>query len=464
MNLSENTLKGIASMGYTTATEVQEKSVPLILSGKEVIARSKTGSGKTLAFGIAILEQLNSGKAKRAVIIAPVRELAGQITDELRILGRPYGYRIICVYGGKNIDVQIKQIYNGVDILVATPGRLLDLFERGTLDLNDYDFVVLDEADKMFEMGFYEDVEKILSNTSYARRIHMFSATISEQVQGIATKFIKHAALVEIGQEEKPPQIAEERFEMERPAKFGKLKELIHAYSAPGKKGKILVFVATQRAAEVVGKKLQADGIRCMFMHGDIRQNQREKIMKAFKESDAGILVATDVAARGIHIDDICLVVNYDEAIDSQTHLHRIGRTGRMGAEGKAITFVDTNPYFKKPRSGFVLKKGPYNPYARDYFGGGGGAPRSGGEGRRDQHGGGRPHGGGRDWHSRPREGGGAPGAQGGRPQGHYGHGRPHQGQGSGYGSSSGSQGGSGGRPGGFSSGAPRRPKRFLRR
>lgn len=365
MSLSEKTLQGLTSMGFTNPTEVQEKAIPIIMEGKEVVVRSKTGSGKTVAFGIGIYELLAAQKIKKALIIAPVRELALQIMNELRDLGKFYHYRVICVYGGQNIDVQIRLLYKGVDILVATPGRLLDLFERGVIDLNDYDHVVLDEADKMFELGFIEDVDKIISNTSYARKVEMFSATISEDVMRIASKYMKEPTMVEIGEQEKPPQIVEERIEVERPQKFDKLVEIIKKHKELDSKGKILIFVATQRASEYICKRLEEIGITASYIHGDVKQNRRELVIDKFKEGEAAILVATDVAARGLHIDNVSLVINYDEAESSLTHLHRIGRTGRMGAPGKAITFVEKNPFFRPSiRPGFVLKTGPYNPYA----------------------------------------------------------------------------------------------------
>lgn len=427
LGLSEKTLEGISAMGFITPTEVQDKVIPLIIAGKQVAARSKTGSGKTCAFGVGILELLNSGKARKALIIAPVRELALQIMTELRALSKFYRYRVICVYGGQNIDTQIRLLYNGVEILVATPGRLLDLFERGALDLNEYDLVILDEADKMFEMGFVEDVDKILSNTSYARKVHLFSATITQDVQRIAYKYMKEYETVEVGELEKPLQIVEERIEIERPQKFPKLVEIIKAQKQADPKGKILIFVATQRATEYVGKRLYAEGIQASFIHGDVAQNRRERIMHGFKEGTSDILVATDIAARGLHIDDISLVINYDEAVDAHTHLHRIGRTGRMGEKGKAITFAENNPLYGRPtRSGFVPRVGPHNPYLgsgrrppgehrgprREGYGRpreGYGRPREGGGyGQRPREGGGHP--------GRPREGGGS-GPQGGRPR-----------------------------------------------
>lgn len=365
LGLSDKTMRGIAGMGFSTPTEVQEKVIPHMLAGKEIIARSKTGSGKTCAFGISILELLSSNKAKKALIIAPVRELAIQIMDELRELGKFYRCRIVCVYGGQNIDIQIRLLNSGVNILVATPGRLLDLFDRGVVDLNEYDLIVLDEADKMFEMGFMEDVDKIISNTSYARKLHLFSATINRDVEHIVSKYVKKYEIVEVGGQEKPPEIKEEYIELERPEKFNKLVEIIKKHKQEHHKGKLLVFVATQRAAEYLAGRLYDGGIDTIYIHGDMRQHNRKRIMDEFKEGKSDILIATDIASRGLHIDNISIVINYDEAHNSNTHLHRIGRTGRMGALGKAITFVDKNPFFKKPiRTGFVPKVGPHNPYA----------------------------------------------------------------------------------------------------
>ncbi len=431
MGLSEKTLQGISEMGFTNPTEVQEKVIPRMIAGKGVVARSKTGSGKPVACGVGIYELLAAGKTRKAIIIAPVRELAIQIMNELRALGKFYRSRVICVYGGQNIDVQIKLLYGGVDILVATPGRLLDLFERGIIDLTEYDLVVLDEADKMFEMGFIEDVDKIVSNTSYARKVHLFSATITEDVHRVASKYMRDYETVEVGGQEKPPEIEEERIEIERPQKFGKLVEIIKIQKQADPKGKILIFVATQRATEYVGKRLYSMGIDASYIHGDVRQHRREKIMHGFKEGTSDILVATDIAARGLHVDDIALVINFDEAHDSFSHLHRIGRTGRMGAKGKAITFAETNPFFgRRVRSGFVPKVGPYNPYAgRERRDGprpsynrrpsyGSRPPQSGGGHERPPH-----EGGGGHYRGRPREGH----REGGHPRTHGGTLRPRR-------------------------------------
>lgn len=420
LGITEKILQGITGLGFTNPTDVQEKAIPGLIAGKQLIVRSKTGTGKTLAFGVGALEMLEAKKARKALVLAPVRELAIQIMNELRDLGKFCHYRIICAYGGQDIDVQIGLIYRGVDILVATPGRLLDLFERGIIDLNDYDFVVVDEADKMFEMGFVEDVDRILSNTSYARKLQFFSATINNDVQRLYTKYVKEFEIIEVGPEEKPPDIEEERITLDRPQKFEKLVEIIKKQREIDPIGKILIFVATQRAAEYVGKRLYATGIGASFIHGDLRQRRRESIMSEFKGGESGILVATDVAARGLHIDDIGLVINYDEAGDSTTHLHRIGRTGRMGSKGKAITFVDENPYFRKPSNpSFRLKVGPYNPgFGRPHGPGGHSGPREGGYGSRPQggrYGSYRPSGG----YGQSREG-----YREGRPSGAHGYGR----------------------------------------
>ncbi len=359
MGLSPKTLHALGSLRYMEATEVQEKVIPTILSGKNVMVRSQTGTGKTAAFGIAMVERLVNYKNKKALVLSPTRELAMQICREIRLIASFYKMRILVVYGGQAIRLQINELRRGVTVLVATPGRLLDLSERGEVNLGEFDFIVLDEADRMLDMGFVEDIDRIMQRVSKQNMVHLFSATLDERVHGIASKYIKNPEIIEIGElQEILPEIEEQNIYITRRKKFGKLKEIL--LSNPQEK--VLVFGATKRVVDYLWRKLNNQGINAGSLHGDMNQAKRTRTMDGFKKGRFRILVATDVAARGIHVEDIGIIINYDEAMDAETHLHRIGRTGRMGKKGRAITFMeipdeerpaydeDYRDIFKKPR------------------------------------------------------------------------------------------------------------------
>jgi len=337
MGLSPKTLHALSSLRFEKATEVQEKVIPAILSGKNVMVRSQTGTGKTAAFGITAVERLAGHKNGKVLVLSPTRELAIQICKELRLIASFYRMRILVVYGGHGIGIEIGELKKGVDILVATPGRLLDLSERKAVDLKSFDFVVLDEADRMLDMGFINDIDRIMKKVGRDRMTHLFSATLDERVHDIASKYISNPEIIEIGSYEPVPEIEEESVYITRRKKFAKLKEIL--LSNP--KEKAVVFCSTKRGVDFVWKKLNDQGINAGCLHGDVRQSRRTSTMNAFKRGRFRILVATDVAARGIHVEDVGLIINYDEAVDAETHTHRIGRTGRMGKKGKAITFVE---------------------------------------------------------------------------------------------------------------------------
>lgn len=351
MRVSDKTAAALDQMGYLEATEVQEKTIPLILQGEEVVIRSQTGTGKTAAFGIGIIEIIANDKYKKALILAPTRELTLQISKELRAIAKNHRMNIYAIYGGQDIYPQERMLRSGFEIVVATPGRLLDHFRRGTLKLSEFNIVILDEADRMLDMGFMEDMEKILKEVSKTRQMMLLSATIDRQVKSIANRFMQSPTLIEVGTEGKVETIAEEFVQTSRAEKYGKLKEII----SNNANIRTIIFVATQRCTEFVCRRLNQDGIPARDLHGGKRQNQRERIMQAFKQGEFNILVATDVASRGLHIEDISHIINYDRANTADTHTHRIGRTGRMGKEGKAITFVETDPL---PQQGFGGARG----------------------------------------------------------------------------------------------------------
>ena len=336
INLRPQIISGLKRMKYIQMSEVQERAVPLIIDGSEVVVRSKTGSGKTAAFGIGMIQNILINKQTQGLILAPTRELAIQVSKELANIGRYAKIKVITIYGGVSIDRQIRQIQRGFDIIVGTPGRVLDHLNRETLDLSNAKQVVLDEADIMLDMGFSEDIDKILAHTSKEKQMMLFSATINKSIDSIIRKYLENPEYIEVGSVE-VPEIEEKKMEMKKDEKITNLLNVLKEYRGV----KTIVFVATKRSTEYICNILRKQGIHAQYIHGDKSQNQREGTMKAFKEGRFEVLVATDVAARGIHIDNVGLIINYDQANTKEMHRHRIGRTGRMGKKGIAITFDD---------------------------------------------------------------------------------------------------------------------------
>ena len=357
MKISSRTVDALTGMNYIEATEVQEKTIPVVIQGNEVIVRSQTGTGKTAAFGIGLIEQIVNDRNKKALILAPTRELAIQITKELRALSSNHRIRVFVEYGGEDIGRQLQLISKGYEIIVATPGRLLDHFRRKTIDLSLFNLIVLDEADRMLDMGFQVDIYTILDNVNLARQIMLFSATINNEIKKIANNFMREPTIIEAGPSEKVASIEEQVIKLERSAKFSKLQEILHQEPV----SRVIVFVATKRAAEYVGKKLYEYRMSANYLHGDMRQQKRERVMRDFREGRFRILVATDVAARGLHVEEISHIINYDQANDSDTHTHRIGRTGRMGKKGKAITFIETDGFTRRPMQRYGNRPSGHN-------------------------------------------------------------------------------------------------------
>jgi len=388
MGVSARTVSALDDMGYDEATEVQEKAIPLILKGKDVIVRSQTGTGKTAAFGIGLIEELSKDGGKTCLILAPTRELAVQITKELRSIAGSHGLHVFAVYGGAGMGGQIAQLRRGFDILVATPGRLLDHVRQGTLRLDRVNCVVLDEADRMLDIGFKPDIDRILAMVSPERQTLLFSATIDERIKQMSRSYMQQPEIVEVGPVGKVAEIKEEAIHLTRAEKLQKLREIL--LREPN--SRTLVFVRSKRAVELVCRKLVAQGIGACHIHGDRSQSQRERAVRDFQEGRFRILIATDVAARGLHIDDINHVINYDEADSPDTHTHRIGRTGRMGKPGKATTFRETDPLPRTPHRGGNNRYEPRQGYPSQgqHSGGSGqGHHRQGGHG----WGGGQSHG-----------------------------------------------------------------------
>ena len=370
MSISDRTIAALEEMGYVDATEVQEKTIPLMLAERDVMVRSQTGTGKTAAFGVGLIEVITKKRGRKALILAPTRELAAQITKELRSIAKHHNLNIFAIYGGTGMGKQVSLLRKGFDIVVATPGRLLDHVRQGTIRLEYVNWIVLDEADRMLDMGFKPDIDKVLSLIGQERQVALFSATLDGEVQGIARRFMENPEIVEVGEVGKVEQIDEHFIELSRAEKLDRLKEILKSEPM----SRTLIFLGSKIGVEKICRKLNAAGISANYLHGGLSQGQRDRAVRGFQEGSYRILVATDVAARGIHVDNISHVINYDQAESDKMHTHRIGRTGRMGKGGKAITFVETDPLPKK------------------HYGGHGGRPQSSGYGNRPERGGyGRP-------------------------------------------------------------------------
>lgn len=330
-----------AEMGFVTLTEVQEKAIPVMQAGRDIIAKAPTGTGKTCAFGIPLIERVDpEAKNPGAVVLAPTRELAQQIAQDLRDLARflPYVH-IACLYGGANMNRQIEQLKKGCQIVVATPGRLMDHMERRTIDIRNVQTVVLDEADEMLDMGFYKDVRKIIDRMKARKQLAMFSATISREVMDIGWLYQRDAEEITVQPvEASAPKIAQYQLHTTGRNKLADLTDIIL------KKGykRVMVFCNTKYNTAMLTNQLVRLGFVADCLHGDLSQADRNKIMASFREGKLAVLVATDVAARGIDVDDVDAVFNYDLPPSNEYYTHRIGRTGRAGREGVAyILYTD---------------------------------------------------------------------------------------------------------------------------
>lgn len=340
MSISPKTNAALNEMGYVEATEVQEKAIPLMLQGTDIIVRSQTGTGKTAAFGIGLIEIIAKDRTKKGLILAPTRELALQITKELRSIASNQHIHIVAIYGGQGMGGQISLLQRGVNILVATPGRLLDHASRGTIRLNDYSIIVLDEADRMLDIGFKADIDHIMSKVAHEKQVLLFSATIDGRIKSITRSYMNEPELIEAGEVGNKGTIEESFIKLTRAEKLSKLREIL----AQEPTSRTIVFVRSKRDVEYVCHNLNRSNIEAQYLHGGKSQVQRERVVREFKEGRFRILIATDVAARGLHVDDVNHVINYDKADTEETHTHRIGRTGRMGSAGRATTFVELDP------------------------------------------------------------------------------------------------------------------------
>ncbi|MBU0531994.1 DEAD/DEAH box helicase [Candidatus Micrarchaeota archaeon] len=360
LKLDGKTVKSINNYGYMEATEVQEKTIPQIIAGNNLIVRSQTGTGKTAAFGIGLMERITSGSTDKALILVPTRELAVQVCTELRGLCHVQQLKICSVYGGQSMGIQIRDLEKRYEILVATPGRLLDLYRRRKVDLSKFNAIVLDEADHMLDLGFQTDVFEILDKLPKEMLMLLFSATVDQSIKRIASRYMPNSETITIGEMEVVSTIKEEQLHVPHSGKFTKLVELLKLHT----KMKILVFARTRRGVIRLKKSLENSGFRGIGMlQGDMPQARRIKVLTQFKENGLSVLIATNVASRGLHIDNVGLIINYDRAENKETHLHRVGRTGRMGAEGKVINFVSND----EPRPSRGRRQGNRRSSNRNY-------------------------------------------------------------------------------------------------
>lgn len=336
--LSEELLKAVDRMGFTEMTEIQEKAIPVMMEGRELIAKAPTGTGKTCAFGIPMIEKLDMDCPNvQAIVLCPTRELCSQIVEELRQLAyfKP-GIKVVAVYGGQPIDKQISALKRGAQIVVATPGRILDHMHRKTINLTQVTTAVLDEADEMLDMGFYKDVCKILDRLPKERQMVMFSATISREVMDIGWLYQKDTVELTVEPlQESQPKITQYALASTGRQKLADLVYILEAYEYQ----RVIIFCNTKYSTTSLSGQLRERGFNAECLNGDMRQTERNKIMGDFREGKISILVATDVAARGIDVDDVDSVVNYEIPLENEYYLHRIGRTGRAKREGVSYVF-----------------------------------------------------------------------------------------------------------------------------
>ena len=346
LGLTERTLEAIRAKGFETPSPIQKLTIPVLLDTEktnDIIAQAQTGTGKTAAFGLPILERLRPLKGTtQALILVPTRELALQVTEEILSLNTQRKLSVSPIYGGASMSEQLRRLSKGIDIVVGTPGRILDHLRRGTLDIKELKYLILDEADEMLNMGFIEDVEEILANANENRRILLFSATMPERIVHLSKKYMRDTELLKVPAQEITTELTDQiYFEVRDSDKFDALTRIMDV--EPEFYG--IVFCRTKVGVDELVSRLAERGYAAEGLHGDVSQAQREKILRRFKKKAANILVATDVAARGIDINNLTHVINYSLPQDSESYVHRIGRTGRAGNTGTAITFISHSEY-----------------------------------------------------------------------------------------------------------------------
>jgi ATP-dependent RNA helicase DeaD len=338
LGVSPLIMKALQQMGFEEATPIQVSTIPLLMDGKDVIGQAQTGTGKTAAFGIPMIEKLvTNEKNVQALVVAPTRELAVQVAEELNRIGQTKGIRALPIYGGQEISRQLRSLKSYPQIVVGTPGRLMDHMRRRTLKLDEIKMVVLDEADEMLNMGFIEDIETILKEVPEQRQTLLFSATMPTAIQVLGRKFMKDAEMVRIQAKEMTVSLTDQSYiEVQERKKFDILCNMLDIHSPE----LAIVFGRTKKRVDEVFEALQKRGYAAEAIHGDLTQTRRDQVMRRFKQNQIDILVATDVAARGLDISGVTHVYNFDIPQDPESYVHRVGRTGRAGKTGEAITFV----------------------------------------------------------------------------------------------------------------------------
>ncbi|NLX62444.1 MAG: DEAD/DEAH box helicase [Tissierellia bacterium] len=348
INLSEDIYKAIKDMGFEEMTAIQSEAIPVLLEGKDIIGQAQTRTGKTATFGIPLVEKIDGlDRSLKALVLCPTRELSIQVAEEIRKLSKYKEIHILPIYGGQPINRQIKALKKGVQIVVGTPGRVIDHIKRKTLKLDNVNMLVLDEADEMFNMGFRDDIEFIIKHLPEKRQTIFFSATMPEEILNFAKKYQKDPEIIKVVPKELTvPKVEQYYIEVKEHMKTDVLSRLLDLINPKLS----LVFCNTKKKVDELTIELQARGYFVDGLHGDLKQSQRDKVMNKFRNGNIDILVATDVAARGIDVDDVDAVFNYDIPQDEENYVHRIGRTARAGREGIAISFV-TNKDFRRIRT-----------------------------------------------------------------------------------------------------------------
>jgi len=341
LGLSQGMLEVISELQFEKPSEIQEKAIPLAMAGKDIIGGSATGSGKTLAFATPIIEKLQPNKTVQALILTPTRELAEQVANSVRNFSKNKKLKTLAVYGGVNIQEQIRKIRN-TDIIVGTPGRIIDHLARNTLNLNNVKFLVLDEVDRMFDMGFHQDVEKIIYKCPEDRQTMLFSATISSSIDYLAKKHTRNPEEVSVESYVEHSKLKQIYYDVENNMKFSLLVHLLNNEKAE----LAMVFCSTRRNVDFIESNLKKNNIEAVAIHGGLTQNKRSKIMREFKgKGETFVLVCTDIAARGLDIPKVSHIYNYDFPQTSNDYIHRIGRTARAGKQGIAISLLSSRDY-----------------------------------------------------------------------------------------------------------------------
>ena len=352
LNLTEALTKALSKLGYENPTPIQEKAIPHILQGRDIFGCAQTGTGKTAAFALPILQlldakqKINNTSAIKALILAPTRELALQINESFSDYGKNVNIKHTVVFGGVSQHKQTTALRNGVDVLIATPGRLLDLMQQGYIKLNNIEFFVLDEADRMLDMGFINDIKKIISKLPVKKQTVFFSATMPSEILKLTNSILKNPVSVQVTPVASTTELVKQSvYYVKKENKRSLLRHILKNNAIEN----ALVFTRTKRGADRVAKELTKNGIKADAIHGDRSQGARERALKGFKDRTIRILVATDIASRGIDVDNLAYVINFEIPEQAETYVHRIGRTGRAGSTGVALSFCTSEemPYLK---------------------------------------------------------------------------------------------------------------------